>query len=228
MNRHFDFERDTFAFANDVNLPCRTRSGVEKRRIYRRCEGFTRAWLQFWKFARFESGEKLPLEEVVRRTKRVLRQPVYKPAFDEERRIVLPGYTGLREFSRENVEWLPWKFNTFLRTHFYPGIQRMIYPFSQKGQELAANRIQISIRNHEPIAAHLSHFPRIALNHFVICFNCREDAAVCRFDFYDPNRPGGPLEMQFDKQLRRFIYPRTPQFEGGVANLLIPYRNFLW
>ena len=224
----FDFQRDTFDFVNDVNLPCEHGGTVVKRRLRRCCEGMTRAWHKFWYGARFISGERLPLEEEKLRTLKILQKPVYLPALPENARVVLPGYEGLRAFSRIHVSWLPWRFDSLLRTHFRLGVQRMAYPFTRRGQQLQASSLSERLRAGRISVVHASRFPVISINHFVICFSASEMNDKIEFQAYDPNRPTAPITLHFDKTSRHFHYPKTMYFLGGPVNVSIAYGSRLW
>ncbi len=224
----FDFQRDVFDFANDVNLPFEENGEIIKRKLHHRCEGITRAWLQFWKGARFAGGNRMDLLEEKKRVARILRRHAYLPSLPEEERVVLPGYGGLREFSRAHVSWLPWLFNTSLRTHLCPGVQRMVYPFSRWGQQREAQGMGEALGRGEPIVVHASQFPNMNINHFVVCFGMEETPEGMEYQAYDPNRPSTPMALRFDKATRWFSYPKTHYCEGGRVQLNRAHGSIFW
>lgn len=224
----FDFQRDIFDFANEVNLPRQCGTEVIKSHLRRRCEGMSRAWQQFWSAARFEEGDRLEIAEEKRRVLQILRRPVWKPALGWNERQVIPGYEGLRAFSRIHVAWLPWLFDSLLRTHFRLGVQRMAYPFTRKGQERQALRTFQDLAVDEPVVLHCSRFPVISINHFVVCFAASDAGPVVELKAYDPNRPLAPIVLAYDKEGRQFTYPKTHYFNGGPVNVNRAYRSCLW
>ena len=228
FNPTFDFQRDVFDFANDVNLPRQQGTALVKSRFHHRCEGMTRACQQFWRGARFEPGDRLDIVEEKRRVAQILRRPVYWPPLGRSERQVLPGYEGLRAFSRVHVAWLPWLFNNLLRTHFHLGVQRMAYPFTRKGQQRHARGTLHDLALGTLVALHASRFPVVSINHFIVCFSASETESVIEFMAYDPNRPSTPIRLTYDKDGRQFIYPKTHYFNGGPVNVNRAYRNFLW
>ena len=54
-----------------------------------------------------------------------------------------------------------------------------------------------------------------------------ETDEALRFLAYDPNNPGTPLELTFDRQRRRFRLPATAYYIGGDVNAYEVYRS-LW
>lgn len=224
----FDFQNDVFDFANDVNLPRQQRDTIVKSHFHHRCEGITRAWQKFWRGSRFIKGERVSLKEEKQRVRQILHRRVYLPPLLKEARLTLPGYDNLKEFSRIHVSWLPWLFNTLLQTHFYPGVQRMAYPFTRRGQQKEAFELLEDLAKGELMAVHVSRFPIVTINHFIICFSALETSTEIEFQAYDPNRPIIPIQFRFDKTSRWFIYPKTRYFDGGPVNANRAYRNFLW
>ncbi len=224
----FDFQRDVFDFANDVNLPRQQGASLVKSRLHHRCEGMSRAWQQFWNGVRFEEGARLDPAEEQRRVVQILRRPVWKPPLGRNERQVLPGYEGLRAFSRIHVAWLPWLFDTLLRTHLRLGVQRMVYPFTRQGQQRQALLTLQNLTAGEPVVLHCSRFPIISINHFVVCFSASDTGPILELKAYDPNRPTAPIMLTYDKARRQFSYPKTHYFNGGPVHVNRAYRSRLW
>ena len=150
--RSFRFERDTFAFANELVWQYRfdpatgatSVSPCDPPPVYtHRCFVMVRSARQFFYHARFDPD--LPpadIESYLRLIREVIsRNP--RRAGTESERIVIPGYDGLRAFSQAHEPLLkaecggPWQ-SYFLRSHW-----RMIFlvpPWHQErmAQQLAA------------------------------------------------------------------------------------------
>ena len=58
------------------------------------------------------------------------------------------------------------------------------------------------------------------------CPACRVEAVVV--EVYDPNEPGQPLTLVFDRATGRFTLPATPYFVGGRVDVYEVYRSWLY
>ncbi len=237
--RRFDFERDTFAFPNE--LVWEYRFGPDGTwRVGRReppptyahrCFVLARAARQFFYHARFE-GDAPPLAEAHYRARlrQVLRRAPWRPAAPEAL-IVLPGYPGLREFSRQ---WEPllkaecggaWR-SYLLRSHW-----RMVLPVSRRHQAVTARRLRARVRAGLAPVVHLVCFPRLTINHGMVLFAERGgggDAAsegAVEFLAYDPNRPEAPETLVYDPARRTFHLPPTRYWPGGDLDVIEIYRS---
>ena len=100
----FNFQRDTFGFANmtvfeyENGIAHLRRGDVAKQERYtRRCFVLSRAVWQFRKFARFDvHAPPLDDRELIARIRAVTRRQAWKPELPEKERIVFP-YADLRE-----------------------------------------------------------------------------------------------------------------------------------
>src|SRR5579859_3330539 len=135
--RTFDFERDTFAYHHQlvwkydfdpVTGAMSVRKSESPPTYYHRCFVMIRATRQFFYHARFEPNlppvDEKTYQELIRKVvSRNVRQKC-----SEAERIVIPGFDGLRSFSRAHETLLKadcgaaWE-SYFLRSHW-----RMIFP----------------------------------------------------------------------------------------------------
>ena len=74
----------------------------------------------------------------------------------------------------------------------------------------------------DPVA-HVVTFPALTINHAVLLHAVRAIAAGLEFDAYDPNSPGSPLTLTFDRSARRFLMPVTRYFIGGPVDVYEVY-----
>src|SRR5579871_3810787 len=105
--RPFNFQQDTFAYANELVFNyedgahvAETNSPARERSYTRRCFIMAAGVVQFWKHARFEPGASpVSDEELAKRVREVRDTAVWWPSESPAKRIVFPGYTDLHELS---------------------------------------------------------------------------------------------------------------------------------
>jgi hypothetical protein len=232
--RRFLFERDTFAFAHELVWQYRIDPATGATTTFRtdppptyfhRCFVMVRATRQFFYHACFEPGRPAPgpdtcrelVQQVIARNCRVVSR--------EEDRVLMPGYSGLRSFSQAHEALLkeecggPWE-SYFLRSHW-----RMVFPVPKWHQERIARQLCRALRDGQVPLAHLFRFPHITINHGIVLFGVTETDREIQFEAYDPNIPGRPTQLTFDRELRAFWYPQSHYFGGGSVGVIEVYRN---
>jgi len=237
-DRPFLFERDTFAFANELiwQYSFDAASG-ETTTTFRcqppptythRCFVMVRSARQFFYHARFEPGRPIMeppayrklIHEVVSRSPR-------RPCRETEK-VVIPGYDGLRSFSQGQEPLLkagcgsPWE-SYFVRSHW-----RMVHPVTRRHQERMAQQLTQSILVRRAPIVHLFRFPRITINHGIVLFHSTESDRDIQFDVYDPNIPGHPLQLTYERATRSFSLSRTSYWAGGALNVIEMYIGGLY
>ncbi len=235
--RPFVFERDTFAFPNELVLSYQFDPVTGKATLSRRdppptyahhCFVLARSARQFFWHARFEP-EKPALadaacDQLVRRV--VARNPrkPYAPA----RRIVFPGYSCLREFSRARENVLKgacggaWQ-SYFLRSHW-----RMILPVFRWQEAWVAPRLAQAVRQGRVPIVHLVRFPQLTINHGIVLYGVAEEGPGLKFTAYDPNRPEQPSFLQYDAAKRTFLFAPNCYWAGGRVDVFQIYHNWLY
>ena len=227
----FDPKRDGFGFPNDTvreYLPDALGRMVGHKRekepdFAHACFLICRATIQFSRFARFEPDQpRLPEAMLYRRLRRLFRIHAWEAPLPQGRRIVIPGYRDLWEFSRENKALLQASIGSWRMTYIRPGNYRMTFPFPRAGQELAKERLIRSLNLGKLQAVYLSHFPR--MNHCVVLYAYRPfPNGSVEFLAYDPNYPGRPTWVRYHAASRSFeLQPRWYYNEGQV-NLMRVY-----
>lgn len=235
--RAFRFEQDTLTFANELVWQYRFDPATGAMTVFdsdpppsyfHRCFVIVRAVRQFFYHARFDPGLPVVEEAAYRRLIRqvVARNPRRPSA--EPGRIVIPGYACLRALSQAHAGLLkaecggPWE-SYFVRSHW-----RMVFPVWGWQQERTALRLRQHVRQHSAPTVHLFRFPRITINHGIVLFGFEESEREFHFEAYDPNIPAHPVRLIYDRVQRRFKFPPTCYWAGGVLSVIEIYRGGLY
>ena len=235
--RSFQFERDTFAFANeliwqyrfDPNTGAMTVSPNDPPPTYsHRCFVVVRSARQFFYHARFEPDAPAAEPTVYRRLiRQVVSRSPRRPSAATER-IPIPGYDCLRAFSQAHEPLLkaecggPWQ-SYFLRSHW-----RMVFPVWGRHQERIAHRLRHAVNQDAAPTIHLFRFPQITINHGMLLFGVAETEQEIQFDAYDPNLPEHPVKLGFDRAQRVFRFPPTCYWAGGPLKVVQIFRGGLY
>lgn len=235
--RSFVFERDTFAFANELVWQYQLDPATGAMNISRRsapptyshrCFVMVRSARQFLYHARFEPDR--PAAEVAVYLKLIHRIVTRSPrrVSAESERVVVPGYDSLRAFSQAQEPLLkagcggPWE-SYFVRSHW-----RMVFPVWRRHQEREALRLERSLREGRAPVVHLFRFPRITINHGVVLFGTTASERGLEFEAYDPNIPDRPVQLTFERDRSTFSLPQTHYWAGGPLNVIETFRNGLY
>ncbi len=235
--RPFQFERDTFTFANELVWEYRfheatgemTTSTNDPPPTYsHRCFVMVRSARQFFYHARFEpTAPKLEQEEYRELIRQVVARSPRKPS-PEEGRIVIPGYESLRAFSQGQEALLKagcgsaWQ-SYFLRSHW-----RMVFPVWPAQQEQVAEALRDALRARPAPIVHLFRFPHITINHGIVVFGLKESEQEIHLDAYDPNIPERAVTLIYNLRGRFFSFPRTHYWAGGRVSAIEIYRGGLY
>lgn len=233
----FEFLRDTFAFPNETkwryHLDSRTGRQISTPRILLpeyvlRCFTVARATRQFWQHARFDPGQSAPGREECRRLiRRVLGR---SEQFDSApaARVVLPGFSGLREFSATEEDLLKQECGGPWRSYLQRGNWRMVFPFSRGHQEREAARMATKISAGRLPIIHVVRFPQLTINHALLLFGVRESAKTLEFRACDPNVSETEVPVQFDRKSRTFSLPPLFYFAGGRVDVYEIFRGWVF
>jgi hypothetical protein len=233
----FQFARDTFAYTNqltwvyEVDPVAGTTTAhaiVPKPPYTLRCVVLARTARQFFEHARFEPNEPRTCRAGYRQLVRMVIATNPSAAASSEDRIVIPGYTSLREFSADYEDLLKAEAGGAWRSFVQRGNWRMIFPFSRRHQEGAARRLLEDIAQGRPPLVHLVDFPAQAINHTILLGEARESSGTIEFEAYDPNRNSAPVHLTYNRATRSFRFPPTHYFAGGPVNVYEIYRGWLY
>jgi hypothetical protein len=208
------FGAETFAFRNDSRIHHRGKPDI----YCNRCFLMARAVVQFQRFARFDPDEpRRPSADYAVLVRRVTRRAAWRAPLPAGRRIVIPGFASLEALSRDEEAAV----KAGLRGRFWTLVHwtnwRMTFPSPPGQQERVARRTMAEIRAGRPVQLFITDFPRIALNHSVLAFDYRA-AGPEEVDFivYDPNDPGAPGVIRFDRRDERFR-------PAALCGVTVPY-----
>ena len=208
------FGVDTFAFAN------------ENRTIYRGkpdlypgwCFVLARAVTQFHRFARFEpDAPRLTADEYTARVRRITARAPWREALPPGERIVIPGYGALSEFSRAEERAV----KAGLDGRFWSWVHwtnwRVVFPMPRAQQEGVARETVAELQSGRPVQWLITNLPIVELNHTVVAYAYRADEQG-HIDFlvYDPNEPGVPGIIRFDRRAGRFSSTRLYNTSVGA------------
>jgi len=235
-DRPFNFPTDTFAYANELVWEYHfdeqgkwTSSPRQPKPDYtHHCFVVARSARQFFNHARFDPSQPIAGAETYRRLihQVVFRRPS-RPVSDSAR-IVIPGYPNLRAFSQAQEPLLKAECGGAWQSYFQRGHWRTIAPFSRHHQERMADQLLKDLKENRPPVVHLLRFPQLTINHAVVLFDVAETQAEICFVAYDPNNPGHPVSLTYDRASRTFSFPANDYFPGGPVNVYEIYRGWLY
>lgn len=235
--RRFQFERDTFAFHNELVWEYRFDPATGRSTTLRnepsptyahRCFVMVRSARQFLYHARFDPAQPLVEPATYRALIREVVSRSARRASVDADKIVIPGYDCLRAFSREQALLLKencggaWQ-SYALRSHW-----RMVFPISRAHQaRTAAQLLKVFPDRIAPIV-HVVRFPALTINHGIVLFDCEENEDSIRFAAYDPNIPERPSELTYDRARRTFFLPANHYWAGGPVDVIEVYRGWFY
>ena len=227
--RRFVFERDSFAFANELLWEYRldpatgtmtSGARIPKPRYAHRCFVLVRAARQFLYHARFD--EKAPvaddavygalIREVLSRNPRRAAPP--------QEQVVIPGFASLREFSGARPELLKARCGGAWRSYVLRSHWRMVFYISREHQARTAVALETALRSGFSPIVHLVRFPAVTINHGMILFDVAPAGGGLEFAAYDPNDPARPARLGYDKGARQFSLPANAYWAGGALDVI--------
>ena len=219
----FSIDRDTFAFRNWI-----AEKYPDHDELYAHyCFVLARAARQFFQNARFDpTAPRLDHAAYVERVRRVVARAAWEPALPADDRVVIPGYTNLREFSAAEQtavkEGLPGRFWTWVHwTNWRIGL-----PVGRTHQRHVLEEIEAELAAGRLVQLLVTNFPTPELNHTVIVFAARSNGAATELTTWDPNEPEGPGTITFDDE-RGFWATRVYETRPGPIRVFRMYYSAL-
>ena len=235
--RAFQFERDTFAFPNELFWEYRLEAATGAMISFRsdppptyahRCFVLVRAARQFLYHARFEPGGPAAGAQTYRQlVRQVISRSPRKPSAAADQ-IVIPGYDCLRAFSQAHEALLKAECGGAWRSYFVRSHWRMILPVWRGHQERMADQLVRALTAQPAPIVHVFRFPQLTINHAIVLFGCTETPGAVQFRAYDPNLPSHPTELTYRRSDRTFYFPRNHYWSGGKLNVLEVYRGWFY
>jgi hypothetical protein len=225
--RQFDFQRDTFAYPNELvweysyntNGQWATHRREPKPTYALHCFVVARSARQFFDNARFDPSLPKADDDTYRQlVRRVISSSARHPVREEDK-VVIPGYADLRTFSQEHDELLRTECGGAWQSYFQRGHWRMIFPFSRRNQEHVAEQLLQHLQRGRPLIVHLVRFPQLSINHAMVIFDGTESEKEIQFAAYDPNQSVAPVTLTYDRNARTFILPANNYYPGGRVDV---------
>jgi hypothetical protein len=219
----FDFATDTFAFPNEIRAHTPDRPDLYANY----CFVLARGLRQFFLFARFDpAAPPLTSAEYVERVRAVAAHPPWEPPASPEARIVIPGYAGLRDFSRAQEtavkEGLGGRFWTMVHWTNW----RVTFPVSHDHQAAVAHEIVTELDAGRLVQLLVTNWPKPELNHGVVAYAYRPTRRGVDFVVWDPNDPAEAGVLTFDLRERRFEASRLFDTEVGPIRAFRMYYSW--
>jgi hypothetical protein len=230
--RPFDFERDTFGFANmtvfayENGVPHLRHGDQEKQERYtRRCFVLSRSVWQFRKFARFDPhASPIDNAELVARIRAVTRRAAWKPALPENKRIVFP-YQDLRALSEKHGRLLQENVGLGWPTYWRPGNWRVFFATGRSYQERTHEHLNEALARNDMFVGYLTTLPNLSINHAVLFYSRKADPrnGIDHYLVYDSNHPEAPRHLTWSERERSFSYEKDWDFVGGKVRVYQVY-----
>jgi len=232
----FHYNRDTLSFANWTVFTYENGHIVSHKNQFghhysRRCFVMTRAVEQFYKFARFEpKAARVDDRELTKRVRDVTRRPPWHDPLPSEKRVVIPGYSNLRELSQAKTRLMQRSIGLGWVVYLRPGNVRMFYLHDKNYQVKTHDQLEQALARHEFFIGYLSDFPILHINHSVLVykhFAPRSPDGTDHYLVYDPNHSEAPRHLEWLPQKREFSYEKDREFTGGFTRVFQVYGKFL-
>jgi hypothetical protein len=232
----FNYNRDTLSFANWTVFSYENGKIVSHKNQYghhysRRCFVMTRAVEQFYKFARFEpNAPRVGDRELTKRIRNITRRPPWHDPLPFQKRIVIPGYSNLRQLSQANESLMQRNIGLGWVVYLRPGNVRMFYLHDKKYQEKTHRLVEEALARQEFFIAYLSDFPILHINHSVLVYKHDKPRGADGTDHYlvyDPNHPERPRHLEWLPAKREFSYEKDNEFAGGFTRVFQVYGKAL-
>ena len=232
--RCFDFKTDTFAFANELLWEYSyddaghwsTRAREPKPDYTLHCFVLARTAVQFFENARFEPAAEVATDSAYRTLIRQVSSSSLRHPLPPERRIVIPGFRNLREFSGARPHLLKDECGGAWQSYLQRGNWRMIFPFTRRHQAEVAQELQETLHRCEPAIVHISAFPSLTINHAIVLYGAIVSEGEIAFKAYDPNEPQRPAVLHYDQAQRKFTFPANRYFLGGPVHVYRVYHRW--
>lgn len=235
--RRFEFARDSFAFPNELVWQYQTNPATGKwtlsardpRPHYsHRCFALARVARQFFYHARFAADHPVATDDIYRQTVRAVMARHLRIPSNVQDQIVIPGFAGLRDFSRTQEKLFKVACGSAWRSYFLRSHWRMPFPFTRSHQLHTARSLVAALRQNRLPILHLVKFPAMTINHCIVLFRVEETGRGWEFESYDPNNSEAAERLTFDRTARTFFLEPNACWPGGALNVSHIYRSWFF
>ncbi len=233
-SRPFNFQTDSFSFPNDLIWEYHFDANGKWVHNLREpqpdythhCFVVARSARQFLENARFDTNQPVATEaEYCRLIHRVISIDPSHP-LSESKKIVIPGYANLREFSTAQEKLLKEECGGAWHSYLQRGHWRIIMPFRRANQAATAQRLLADLKDNRPPVVHVVRFPQLTINHALLVFDAKQSDTAIEFSVYDPNKPDAPKILNFDRATRTFTFAGNDYWRGGRVDVYEVYRSW--
>ena len=220
--RAFDFATDTLAFAIPEPAPVEEPEALSAAALRGHVDaGVAR---QFFLHARFEPALPPPTTERRLALVRAVLECKANELSAADRRVVIPGYANLREFSR-------------LQGHLLRAESWLVCPCearaplvmkalgSRAAQKVAAAReLAGSLAANRPVLVRLYRHRSLKYDRSLLLFSAQEQDGELRCQAYDPAAPNQPVQLTFNHASRAFALSDDAAASGPALGVELPAR----
>jgi hypothetical protein len=235
--RRFEFARDSFGFANELVWEYQWNATAGRRTLRprqpkpgyaHRCFALARVARQFFYHARFAADQPMAGEDSYRQLVRgvIARHP--RIPCKVENQIIIPGFAGLREFSRAHEKLLKIACGPAWRSYFLRSHWRVAVLFTRAHQSRTAGALAAALQQNRLPILHLVKFPAMSINHCIVLFAATETGRGWEFESYDPNNAKEPERLTFDRSSQTFFLEPNACWPGGALNVSHIYRSWFF
>jgi len=232
--RRFIFDRDSFAFPNELaweyDFDPVTASTVFRRRVPRptyahRCFVLVQAARQFLHHARFDASAPPASDTVYRQLIAAVLARDPRRVSDVDHQVTIPGFTGLRAFSGARAALLKEMCGGAWRSYVLRSHWRVPMPVSRAQQDRTASQLLDAVEDDRAPIVHLLQFPSLGINHGMVIFDGSPAGRGAEFLAYDPNDPDRPATLAYDRGRRTFTLSSNRYWRGGDLNVFEIFRR---
>jgi hypothetical protein len=233
-SRPFNYQTDTFSYANQLKWEYHYDANgkwVHNRRepppnYHQHCFVVARSARQFFENATFDANKPVADDKVYRHLIRKVVSVDPSDPLPDSKKIVIPGYANLREFSAAQEQLLKAECGGAWQSYVQRGHWRMIFPFSRASQQDTVERLLADLKENRPPVIHVVRFPELLINHAILVFGAKESEEEIVFSVYDPNKPDSPKTLTYDRATRTFNFPSNDYWMGGRVDVYEIYRSW--
>jgi|GEM_PF-1550120 len=219
--RAFDFATDTLAVPVPPPAPQEEQESLADPALRGHVDAHVAR--QFFLHARFEPAQRPPGTEArIALVRQVLKRDASEPSRDD-RRVVIPGYANLREFSRlqghllRAESWLVCRCENRapLVTRAFGG---------DSGKDAAVKELLTSVTANRPALVRLYRRHALHYNRSLLVFGSESAEGEVRFTAYDPAAPRQPVQLTFSRAHRAFALSDDATSSGPALGVEVRQR----